>query len=164
MPTRGKRYIEIVDDDLLDRLTSAERKAFEAAFDQSRRVLTIDLKRCWVPSLSWEATPRSGLTRDELTRGYRALERVRAPREAIGLPKPPRPCDWRVWSQQQTSAKHWKKYAFTDDSAELRGKNANTRKVQASRALKRVEDFRRRCEQARRLWWFELSAALVLQD
>lgn len=128
-------------EDPYDRLTEAERRALDRAYERPHYV------------------PRRRVSQRDRLAGYRVLETLREKGD-LKLPQPPRASDWRVWHGRQAG----EKYDVLALTCGLRGKNPETRKVQATRGYKRVAAFRRACERAGRVWWFTICADLFSPD
>ena len=143
--TPKTRFIESSADPMQG-MTDAERRTLAEAFD-CRNGLDFNL--------------RNGISTRGVVRALPIVKRLRRMRR-LPLPEPPQPADWRVWQHRQGANGRRRSYDALagDDSPVLRELRRTRRSTPESRhqlalrAVRRVERFRRACDERGCSWWF----------
>ena len=136
------RYIEI--EDPLDTLNARDRERLLRAFERSPD----DFSRWFI---------RPGTSTRAVNAALPILRRMQAATRGLPesvIPKPPSLSDLRVWAAYQQKGCTFDALAWNDSPVKrhLGGRNMATRRLQAIRAVRRVERFKRVAPP----WWFRV--------
>lgn len=133
------KYVELVDP--YETLAPAEQRALDAAFERRGDEFIL----------------RHGVSRRAVARALPIIEKYRR-MIRLKLPTPPQPTDWRVWRHKRSGLSY---DALGADNSpvltELRRTRRSTpesRHQLALRAVRRVDRFRRVCDERGCPWWF----------